>query len=154
MVGAVQVFIAAEDHPPPHVHVWHPGERWRARFRFSFLSEIAGLYGVRVVNRRPRARTLTMIEDAVIENLALCRAAWWSTHGTAGGIGLVNRRAEIRMGPHGPDVRVSLHPPRNAVVITAAGYQPDAKIVHLLLENGQALSLAAGQHIEEAEQWS
>ena len=58
------------------------------------------------------------------------------------------------MGLHGPGARVSLYPPRNAVVITAAAYQPDAEIVRLLLEDGQALPLAAGQHIEEAEQWS
>ena len=35
----------------------------------------------------------------MIENLALCRAVWWSTFGTAGGLGLVNRRAEVRP-PH------------------------------------------------------
>ena len=47
-----------------------------ARFRFSYPSDVAGLYGVRTMNRRPRARTLTTIEDAVIDNLVLCPAAW------------------------------------------------------------------------------
>jgi hypothetical protein len=46
-VDAVQVFIAAEDHPPPHVHAAHTGEAWRERFRFSYLSDVAGLYGLR-----------------------------------------------------------------------------------------------------------
>jgi hypothetical protein len=153
-IGAVQVFIAAEDHPPPHVHAWHGGERWRARFRFSYLSDVAGLYGVRMINRRPRVRTLTMIEDAVIENLALCRAAWWQTHGAAGGLGLVNRRIEIQPGVAGPLARVASRPVPRATVIAAAAYDPAARVVRLLLADGRRLVLAAGQHIEEAEEWS
>jgi hypothetical protein len=123
-IGAVQVFIAAEDHPPPHVHAWHQGEGWRARFRFSYLSDVAGLYGARTVNRRPRARALTTIEDAVIDNVVLCRAAWWETHGTSGGLGLVNRRLEMREGSRGIQVRVALRSPANAIAIRSAGYDP------------------------------
>ena len=36
-IDAIQVFIGAEDHPPPHVHTIHTGEGWVARFRFSFV---------------------------------------------------------------------------------------------------------------------
>ncbi len=152
-IGAVQVFIAAEDHPPPHVHAWHPGERWQARFRFSYLSDIAGLYGVRTVNRRPRARTLTMIEDAVIGNLAMCRTAWWQTHGVAGGLGLVNRRLETRWRSGGLVVRVALRATAGAVAITSATYDPVTATVCLVLADGHRLALAAGQHIEEADEW-
>jgi hypothetical protein len=153
-LGAVRVFIAAEDHPPPHVHAWHPGESWLARFRFSYLSDIAGLYGVRTINRRPRARTLTMIEDAVIENLALCRAAWWQTHGAAVGLGLVNRRIELHPRAAGPLARVASRPTTRATAIASATYDPAGQLVRLVLVDGQRLVLAAGQHIEEAEEWS
>jgi hypothetical protein len=153
-IGAVQVFIAAEDHPPPHVHAWHPGERWRARFRFSYLSDVAGLYGVRTMNRRPRARTLTTIEDAVIDNLVLCRAAWWETHGLTGGLGLVNRRLEVRAGVRGAQVRVASQSPANATAIRSADYDPRLQLVRLVLADERRLSLVAGEHIEEAEEWS
>jgi hypothetical protein len=153
-IDAVQVFIAAEDHPPPHVHAWHQGERWRARFRFSYLSDVAGLYGVRTMNRRPRAPTLTTIQDAVIDNLVLCRAAWWETHGATGGLGLVNRRLEMRDGPRGVQVRVALRPLATAIAIRSAGYDPPSQLVRLVLADERRLSLMAGEHIEEAEEWS
>ena len=154
VLGAVRVFVAAEDHPPPHIHAWNAGEKWRARFRFSFLSDIAGIYGVRMAGRRPRVRTLTMIEDAVIENIAVCRATWWGTQGTTGGLGLVNRRIELRQGPDGVLARVPLRPTARALAITAAAYDPAAQQVHLVLADGRRLALAAGRHIEETEEWS
>ena len=46
-IDAIQVFIGAEDHPPPHVHAVHTEEGWVARFRFSFLSDVTGLYRFR-----------------------------------------------------------------------------------------------------------
>ena len=153
-IGAVQVFIAAEDHPPPHVHAWHPGEGWRARFRFSYLSDVAGLYGVRIVNRRPRARVLTTIVDAIIEDVVRCRAAWWKTHGTRGGLGLVNRRLEVREGSRRIQVRVALRPAANAIAIRLVGYDPLSQLVRLELADGRRLSLVAGEHVEEAEEWS
>ena len=87
-IGVVQVFIGAEDHPPPHVHAFHVGEGWRARFRFSFLSDVAGLYRFRRRGRRPTETTL----NAVLK-------------------------------------------------------------VTLTLADGQQLTLTAGQHIEEADEW-
>lgn len=72
-IGAVQVFIGAEDHPPPHVHAFHTGEGWRARFRISFLADAAGLYRFRRRGRRPTEATLNALLDAVIENLPTCR---------------------------------------------------------------------------------
>jgi len=153
-IGAVQIFIAAEDHPPPHVHAWHPGEGWRARFRFSYLSDVAGLYGVRTVNRRPRARVLTTIVGAFIDNIVLCRSAWWETHGMRSGLGLVNRRLEMRDGSRGIQVRVALLSQPNAIAITSAGYDPPSQLVRLVLADGRRLSLVAGEHIEEAEEWS
>ena len=150
----MQVFIAAEDHPPTHVHAWHPGEGWRARFRFSYLSDVAGLYGVRTGNRRPRARVLRTIVDAIIEDVVLCRAAWWETHGTSGGLGLINRRLEMREGSRGIEVRVALRPAANAIAIRLVGYDPPTQLVQLELADGRRLSLVAGEHIEEAEEWS
>lgn len=153
-VGAVHVFIAAENHPPPHVHAGHPAEGWRARFRFSYLSDVAGLYGLRTMNRRPRARMLTTIEDAILDNPTLCRAEWWMTHGTSGGLGLVNRRLEMRAAPQGAQVRVALRPTEKAMVIRSASYDPPLRMVRLVLADGQRLSLETGKHIEEAEEWS
>ena len=124
----------------------------------AFASRIrptsAGLYGVRTVNRRPRARALTAIEDAVIDNLALCRAAWWETHGTSGGLGLVNRRLEMLKEAQRVQVRVALRSPANAITIRSASYDPPSRLVRLVLADEQRLSLVAGEHIEEAEEWS
>src|SRR5271165_682388 len=87
-VDAIQVFIGAEDHPPPHVHAVHTGEGWVARFRFSFLSDVTGLYRFRRRGRRPTEATLNDVADAIMANLAACRAGWWATHGRRHGIRL------------------------------------------------------------------
>lgn len=97
---------------------------------------------------------LTSIEDAVIENLALCRATWWQTHGTTGGVGLVNRRIEMQPGSAKTLARVALRPTARAIAITSAAYNPAGQVVRLVLSDGQVLSLAAGQHIDEAGEWS
>ena len=152
-VGPVQVFIGAEDHPPPHVHAAHPGEGWRARFRFSFLSDIAGLYGLRKANKRPRAPVLTAVESEIIQALPQCRAAWWATHGPRHGVGLVNRRAEVVRVSGRDFVRVALVPAWDALAITAATYDPATERVHMTLADRRHLFLDAGQHIEEAEEW-
>jgi hypothetical protein len=106
------------------------------------------------MNRRPRARTLTTIEDAVIDDLVLCRAAWWETHGLTGGLGLVNRRLEMREGSRGVQVRVALRSSANAIAIRSASYDPPLQLVRLVLADERRLSLVAGEHIEEAEEWS
>lgn len=159
-ITPVEVFITAEDHLPPHVHAEYPGEGWRARFRFSFLSDVAGLYGVTRAGKRPRTAQLNRIEDAIVRDLGMCRAEWWATHGTRHGIGLVNRRAEVRQVPATdvrPDgrllVRVALSPGLNAAAIVSAAYDQAAEIVTLVLADGRQLRLKAGQHIEEAEEW-
>lgn len=95
-MGAIRVLIAAEDHPPPHVHAHHTGEGWTARFRFSFLSDVVGLYRFRRSGRRPAAAVLDEVAADIEANLALCRREWWATHGARHGIGLANRRAETR----------------------------------------------------------
>lgn len=160
-IAPVEVFIATEDHPPPHVHAEHPGEGWRARFRFSFLSDVAGLYGVIRAGRRPRTAQLKRIEDAIVRDLGMCRAEWWATHGSRHGIGLVNRRAEVRQVPPAMDtrpngllVKVALSPGRDAVAIVSAAYDPAAETVTLVLADGRRFRLKAGQHIEEAEEWT
>ncbi len=49
--------------------------------------------------------------------------------------------------------RVALKPCKGTATIVAAGYDADSGKVALTLDNGRALSLTAGQHIEEAEEW-
>jgi len=95
-----------------------------------------------------------MIEDAVINNLVLCRAAWSETHGLTDGLGLVNRRMEMREGLRGVQVRVALRPPATSIAIRSASYDPLSQLVRLVLADEQRLSLVAGEHIEEAEEWS
>ncbi len=68
-VDAIQVFVGAEDHPPPHVHAVHSGEGWVARFRFSFLSDVTGLYRFRRRGRRPTTATLDRVAEAIMANL-------------------------------------------------------------------------------------
>jgi len=48
---------------------------------------------------------------------------------------------------------VALKPGKAAVGIVSAGYDPARGRVALTLEGGRTLSLTAGQHIEEAEEW-
>ena len=154
-VGAVQVFIAAEDHPPPHVHAVHAGEGWAARFRFSFLSDVTGLYRFRRRGRKPTGAMLDEVAEAIMANLPACRESWWSTQGGRHGIGLINRRIETRPIEGGDELlaRIALKPPVTATEITAASYDPARGKVALILQDGRALSLTAGQHIEEAEEW-
>jgi len=154
-VDAIQVFVGAEDHPPPHVHAVHSGEGWVARFRFSFLSDVTGLYRFRRRGRRPTTATLDRVAEAIMANLPACRENWWVTHGSRHEIGLVNRRIETRSteGDDGFLAKVALKPGKAAVGIVSAGYDPARDRVALTLEGGRTLSLTAGQHIEEAEEW-
>lgn len=154
-VDAIQVFVGAEDHPPPHVHAVHSGEGWVARFRFSFLSDVTGLYRFRRRGRRPTTATLNRVAEAIMANLPACRENWWATHGSRHEIGLVNRRIETRSteGGDGFLAKVALKPGKAAVGIVSAGYDPARGRVTLTLEGGRTLSLTAGQHIEEAEEW-
>jgi hypothetical protein len=154
-IDAIQVFIGAEDHPPPHVHAVHSGDGWVARFRFSFLSDVTGLYRFRRRGRRPTTATLERVADAIMANLPACRENWWTTHGSRYEIGLVNRRVETRgtTGSDGILAKVALEPRPAAVRIVAASYDPASGKVSLVLADGRTLLLTAGQHIEEAEEW-
>ena len=154
-VGAVQVFIAAEDHPPPHVHAVHKAEGWVARFRFSFLSDVTGLYRFRRRGRRPTLAMLDSVAGAIMGNLPACRESWWHTHGSRHEINLVGRRVETRRieGGDGFMARVALAPGRAAVGIVSAAYDPGCGRVTLGLDGGRMLVLTAGRHIEEAEEW-
>jgi hypothetical protein len=154
-IDAVQVFIAAEDHPPPHVHAVHSGDGWVARFRFSFLSDVTGLYRFRRRGRKPTTATLDRVADAVMAHLPACRANWWATHGSRYEIGLVNRRVETRpiVGGDGFLAKVALQPGKTAIGIVSASYNPDSAKIALALDDGRTLSLTAGQHIEEAAEW-
>ncbi len=49
--------------------------------------------------------------------------------------------------------KVALRPSKGAAIIVAAGYDAGSGKVALTLDDGRALSLTAGQHIEEAEEW-
>jgi hypothetical protein len=154
-IDRIQVFIAAEDHPPPHVHAVHAGEGWVARFRFSFLSDVTGLYRFRRRGRRPTVATLDRVAEMIIANLPACRESWWATHGNRHEIGLVNRRVETRRIADGDGVlaKVAVKPSRAAAGIVSAAYEPDSGKVALTLDDGRTLLLTAGHHIEEAEEW-
>ena len=154
-IGAIQVFIGSEDHPPPHVHAVHSGEGWVARFRFSFLSDVTGLYRFRRRGRRPTTATLDRVAEAIVANLPACRESWWTTQGSRHEIGLANSRVETRgiEGGEGVLARVALKPSKAPVGIASAGYDPTSGKVTLTLDHGRRLSLTAGRHIEEAEEW-
>jgi len=154
-VDAIQVFIGAEDHPPPHVHAVHSGDGWVARFRFSFLSDVTGLYRFRRRGRRPTAAMLDRVAEAIMANLPACREGWWTTQGSRHEIGLVNRRVETRSiaGGDGFLAKVALKPSKAAVSIVSTRYDPGNGKVTLTLDDGRILLLTAGQHIEEAAEW-
>ncbi len=126
-----------------------------ARFRFSFLSDVTGLYRFRRRGRRPIAATLDRVADAILANLMVCRENWWAAHGSRHEIGLVNRRVETRsiVGGDGFLAKVAPKPSRAAVGIRSAGYDPDSRRIGLTLDDGRTLSLTAGLHIEEAAEW-
>ena len=88
-------------------------------------------------------------------NLPACREGWWVTHGSRHEIGLVNRRIETRPIANGDRflARVALKPGKGAATIVAAGYDAGSGKVALTLDDGRALLLTAGQHIEEAAEW-
>ena len=88
-------------------------------------------------------------------HLPACRENWWTTHGSRHEINLVNRRIETRRieGGDGLLAKVALHPGKAAAGIVSAGYDPSNGKVALSLDDGRTLSLTAGQHIEEAEEW-
>ena len=88
-------------------------------------------------------------------NLPACRESWWSSQGNRHEIGLINQRIETKpiKGGDGLLARVTLKPPAAATEITAASYDPARGKVALTLRDGRVLSLTAGQHIEEAEEW-
>jgi hypothetical protein len=98
---------------------------------------------------------LDRVAEAIEASLPACRENWWTTHGSRHEIGLVNRRVEVRdiIGGDGFRARVALKPSRTAVGIASARYDPISGTVALTLADGQTLSLTAGQHIEEAEEW-
>lgn len=123
-IDAIQVFIGAEDHPPPHVHAVHTGEGWIARFRFSFLSDVTGLYRFRRRGRRPTTTTLDRVAEAIVTNLPACREGWWMTHGSRHEVGLINRRIETRpiAGGDGFLAKVALKPRAATASIVAAAY--------------------------------
>jgi hypothetical protein len=77
------------------------------------------------------------------------------TQGSRHEVGLVNRRIETRPIADGDGflARVALKPGNGAATIVAAGYDAGSGKVALTLDDGRALSLTAGQHIEEAEEW-
>jgi len=154
-IDAIQVFIAAEDHPPPHVHAVHTGEGWVARFRFSYLSDVTGLYRFRRRGRRPTDSTLERVAEAIMAHLPACRESWWTTHGSRHEINLVNRRVETKHieGGDGVLAKVALRPSKAASGIVSATYDPSNGQVGLTLDGGRALALTAGRHIEEAEEW-
>ena len=154
-IDAIQVFVAAEDHPPPHVHAVHTGEDWVARFRFSFLSDVTGLYRFRRRGRKPTEATLDRVAEAIMARLPACRESWWATHGSRHEINLVNRRIETRPIEGGDRLlaKVALKLSKAAAGIVSTGYDPSNGKVGLTLEDGRTLALTAGQHIEEAEEW-
>ncbi len=155
-MGGVKVFIGAEDHPPPHVHAYHPGDGWLARDRFSFLPDVVvGLYRFKRSGRRPMDAALEAIEAEIDANIRLCRAEWWNTHGSRAGICLVNRQAETRpiSSGDGSLVRVALKPDQPSRGIVSAAYNTTTGKVTLVLSEGRRLSLTAGQHMAEAHEW-
>jgi hypothetical protein len=154
-IDAIQVFITAEDHLPPHVHAVHAGEGWVARFRFSFLADVTGLYRFRREGRRPTLAVLDQVAEGIVSHLSACRESWWVTHGERHGVGLVNRRVETR-GLEGGDgilARVVLKPGAASVRIVSAAYDPGRCKTTLVLDDGRVVALTAGRHIEEAEEW-
>jgi len=154
-IDAIQVFIGAEDHPPPHVHAVHAGEGWIARFRFSFLSDVTGLYRFRRRGRRPMTATLDRVAEDIVTKLPACREGWWITHGSRHEVGLINRRIETKpiAGGDGFLAKVALKPGKTTASIVAAGYNAGSGKIALTLDDGRALLLTAGQHIEEAKEW-
>jgi hypothetical protein len=90
-----------------------------------------------------------------VTNLPACRERRWVTQGSRHKVGLVNRRIETRPIADGDGflARVALKPGKGAANIVAAGYDAGSGKVALTLDDGRALSLTAGQHIEEAEEW-
>lgn len=84
-----------------------------------------------------------------------CREGWWTTQPSRHELGLVNKRIETKHieGGDGVLAKVPLAPGKTAVGITSAGYDPVSGKVTLTLDEDRTLTLTAGQHIEEAEEW-
>ena len=68
---------------------------------------------------------------------------------------MVNRRVETRRiaGGNGLLAKVALKPGRTAVAIVPAGHDSGNGTVAPTLGDGRTLTLTAGHHIGEAEEW-
>jgi hypothetical protein len=74
--GTLKLFIGANDHPPPHAHVYHGPLGWLARFRFSYLSNQVELYRFARRGKRPLISELNAAQDIVQRRLQDCREEW------------------------------------------------------------------------------
>jgi hypothetical protein len=147
--GVGDALIFPNDHPPPHVHFVHRGEGWTVKVRFSFLSDVVGLYReIRMVGHRPTERTVNEVLDYVEARLPVCRAKWWAFRASTG---LEGRWAEVS--PKGL-VRLPLGKPTQGRRVETTDYLVATQVVRLVLEDGAELRVAAGKGIEQAEEWS
>ena len=80
-VGA-KVIIAADDHCPPHVHVWHRGEEWVVRMTFSFIDQRTNVLTIVPSEGEVSQRQLNTLAEEIAAHLPACRAIWWKLRGT------------------------------------------------------------------------
>lgn len=76
--GYAVVIMLRDEHCPPHVHV--EGDRWTARFTFSFWHNGVELWDVLPHQRRPTLAVLEGLRQALQQpvHLRRARSLWWS----------------------------------------------------------------------------
>jgi len=128
--------VRTRDHPPPHVHVVNRADRWEARLGFSFLTDRVWLIDVTPMANTPTTATLNAVVVAIRAHLERFRADWRAIYEDAD---LVNRWVR----PADPVAELRRRR-ADALQVTSARYDPDTRLLSLVLGDGRRLELPAG----------
>jgi hypothetical protein len=123
--GQVNVWINTGDHcldGKAHVHAGDGGDRWEARFVFSFCTNVVSFWDCITPKTKPRQTVINAITHEIARYLRQCRAEWWRFYGQTIGCCLTNQTFPDNAG----------HPRQ----IQTAVYDPVNFVTHITFSNG------------------
>lgn len=95
--GGVEIWIRTRgEHPPPHVHIEHPGQRWEIKVEFSYIENQPSTYTVHHLGGSlPSKGVINALAFEIMKSRRDCREVWWHHVADAG---LKSKRVVIRHG--------------------------------------------------------
>jgi hypothetical protein len=124
------IYVFADDHCPPHVHVRHRGEEWVARVTFSYIDRTVELISIAPLKNAPLQRVVNALLDDIQARLADCRRSWWTTRQTTC---LTNQWAVV---PVAEKIELRLERTPNAKQIADATYDPASGRLYVTFRDG------------------